>query len=263
MNDGGNSPAASIGATMNWQEQSYTRLEAAFAAGPAVAILPLGAVEAHGPHLPVGTDIWIAEAMAEAGTRLLGEEGISAVVLPALAYAPAPFANAHPGTLSIRPETLTALVVDVGLALAERGVEVLALANAHFDPAQISALRAAVEQLRRTTSLRVAFPDLTRRRLAERLGEEFRSGACHAGRYESSILLACRPELVDEASRRRLPARAVSLVEAAARGEKTFVEAGLESAYCGDPAAASAEEGRATIAELGSVLAEAVRAELG
>ncbi len=248
---------------MNWQEQSFTRLEAAFDAGPVVAVLPLGAVEAHGPHLPVGTDVWIAEAMARAGAEKLGKEGLSAVVLPSLAYAPAPFANAHPGTLSIRPETLTALVVDLASAVAARGIAVLALANAHFDPAQVAALRKAVEELRNFGRLRVAFPDLTRRRLAERLGEEFRSGACHAGRYESSILLATRPDLVDDAARLRLPSLPVSLVEAAGRGERTFVEAGLEMAYCGDPAAASAEEGRVLVAELGAILAEAVQAELG
>ncbi|MEO7795687.1 MAG: creatininase family protein, partial [Thermoanaerobaculia bacterium] len=145
----------------------------------------------------------------------------------------------------------------------ERGLAILALANAHFDPAQVGALREAVEQLRRSGSLRVAFPDLTRRRLAERLGEEFRSGACHAGSYETSILLALRPDLVDEDARRRLPPLPVSLVEAALAGKKTFAEAGLELAYCGDPASASAEEGRALVAELGAILAEAVRAELG
>lgn len=248
---------------MNWQEQSFSRLEAALVARPMVAILPLGAVEAHGPHLPVGADIWIAEAMAGACIERLGKEGTAAVMLPSLAYAPAPFAARHAGTLSIRPETLIALLVDIGAAVAERGIAVLALANAHFDPAQVGALRSAVERLQQTGRPRVVFPDLTRRRLAERLGEEFRSGACHAGRYESSILLACRPDLVDEAARLRLPALPVSLVEAARRGEKTFVDAGLERAYCGDPAAASAEEGRMRIAELGAILAEAVRAELG
>ena len=248
---------------MNWQEQSYAQLEAAFGARPVVAILPLGAVEAHGPHLPVGSDIWIAEAMARAAAERLGKEGIAVLILPSLAYAPAPFADLHAGTLSIRPETLTALVVDLGTAVAERGVAMLALANAHFDPAQMGALRAAVAQLQQAGRLRLAFPDLTRRRLAERLGAEFRSGACHAGRYESSILLACRPELVDDAARLRLPPLPVSLVEAAQEGQKTFLDAGLELAYCGDPAAASAEEGRTLVAELGAILAEAVRAELG
>ena len=248
---------------MNWQDLSFTALDRALAQGPVVAILPLGAVEAHGPHLPVGTDIWIAEAMAREGAERLGKEGFFAVVLPALAYAPAPFADAHAGTLSIRPETLAALVGDIGSAVAARGVGVLALANAHFDPAQVGALRSAVEQLQRSGCIRVAFPDLTRRRLAERLGEEFRSGACHAGRYESSILLAERPELVDDPVRRSLPHFPVSLVEAAQKGQETFVDAGLDLAYCGDPASASAAEGRALVAELGAILAEAVRAELG
>jgi len=251
---------------MHWQEQNYRRLEATLAAGSnarSVAILPLGAVEAHGPHLPVGTDIVIAEAMAREGAEKLAKEGIVAVVLPALAYAPAPFANEHSGTLSIRPETLSALVVDLGSAVAQRGVRILALANAHFDAEQVAALRSAVEQLRRSGRMRVAYPDLTRRNLAERLGEEFRSGACHAGRYESSILLAERPELVEDAERRRLPPLPVSLVAAVRGGRATFVDAGLPLAYCGDPAAASADEGRRLVAELGAILAEAVHLELG
>jgi creatinine amidohydrolase len=248
---------------MNWQELSYSQLEEACAGAPVVAVLPLGAVEAHGPHLPVGTDVWIAEAMAADCAERLGKESTVAIVLPALAYSPALFADRHPGTLSIRPETLIALVCDIAAAVAHRGVAVLALANAHFDPAQVGALRAAVERVEGEARLRVAYPDLTRRRLAERLGEEFRSGACHAGRYESSILLAVRPDLVDDAERERLPALPISLVEAAVSGKKTFAEAGMTRAYCGDPAAASAEEGRALIAELGAILAEAVRAELG
>ena len=151
---------------MNWQEQSYAQLEAAFGARPVVAILPLGAVEAHGPHLPVGSDIWIAEAMARAAAERLGKEGIAVLILPSLAYAPAPFADLHAGTLSIRPETLTALVVDLGTAVAERGVAMLALANAHFDPAQMCALRAAVAQRQHAVRLRLAVPDLTPRPLA-------------------------------------------------------------------------------------------------
>ena len=248
---------------MNWQELSLTELDDTCSRGPVVAILPLGAIEAHGPHLPVGTDVWIAEAMARDGAERLGEEGIAVLILPPLAYAPAPFANAHAGTLSIRPETLTALVVDLGSAIAQRGVAMLALANSHFDPQQIAALRSAVHALRAAGRLKVAFPDLTRRRLAERLGEEFRSGACHAGRYESSIVLAERPDLVDDAARQHLPPLPVSLVEAAQRGQTTFLEAGLDLAYCGDPAAASAAEGRALVSVLGGILAEAVRAELG
>jgi creatinine amidohydrolase len=248
---------------MHWFAMNSREFERTEDGDGVVAILPLGAIEAHGPHLPVGTDVLIAEAMARDGAEKLGKGGVASIVLPSIAYSPAPFANRHAGTLSIRPETLTALVVDLGLAVAERRVRVLALANSHFDPAQVSALRRAADEIRRAGRVRVAFPDLTRRILAGRLGEEFRSGACHAGRYESSILLAERPDWVDDASRRGLPALPVSLVEAAGRGETDFHAAGLDLAYCGDPAAASAEEGRVLVDELGAILAEAVRAELG
>ena len=240
-----------------WMEQTWPRL--AERAGEAtVAILPLGAVEAHGPHLPVGTDVWIAEAMAREGARRLGERGVAAWVLPALAYAPAPFADGFAGTLSIRAETVVALVADVARAVARRGVGTLVLASSHFDPAQVAALRAAEAEAAGIAGLRVLFPDLTRRALAERLGAEFRSGACHAGRYETSILLAERPGLVDRAAARALPELAIPLPEAMRAGRTSFAAAGLADAYCGDPARASAEEGRELVARLGEILAEAV-----
>jgi creatinine amidohydrolase len=242
---------------MRWAEMKYPEL-AEVANGDAVAVLPCGAIEAHGPHLPVGSDLWIAEAMAREGVRRLRAAGVEAYLLPTIPYAPAPFADAFPGTLSIRPATLTELIVDLAAALAARGVAMLALANSHFDPAQVAALREAGVRIKEIGRPRVVFPDLTRRRLAERLSAEFRSGACHAGRYESSILLAERPELVDDAARRVLPEKPISLVAAVRAGESTFAQAGLDAAYCGDPAAATSEEGRALVAELGRILAEAV-----
>jgi len=245
---------------MRWDEQSYPQLDGI---ERSVAVLPLGAVEAHGPHLAVGADVVISEAMARDGVRRLRAEGIAAFVLPALAYAPAPFADEFPGTLSIRPETMAALVEDLAAALARRGVVVLALANSHFDPVQVSTLRDAVARIEERGAVRVAFPDLTRRALASRLTEEFRSGACHAGRYETSIVLAERPELVDALRARELPPRPVSLVDAIRAGQPTFGAAGLGHAYCGAPAEASAAEGREIVAALGAILAESVRAALG
>jgi creatinine amidohydrolase len=246
---------------MRWDELNWPRHEELAARG-VVALLPLGAVEAHGPHLPVGTDAWISEAAAREAARRLEQDGRPALVLPTLAYAPAPFADGFAGTLSIRPATLVALIVDLSEALARRGVAALALVNSHFDPAQVGALREAARTIGECGRLRVAFPDLTRRELAARLSEEFRSGACHAGRVESSIVLAERPELVDDARRRELEALPVSLSAAIRAGRDSFESAGLADAYCGDPAAASAEEGRALVALLGEIVAEAVAAAL-
>jgi creatinine amidohydrolase len=90
------------------------------------------------------------------------------------------------------------------------------------------------------------------------LTDEFKSGACHAGRFEGSIVLAERPELVRDDVRRRLTAVTASLSSAIGEGKRTFEEAGGPRAYFGDPAAATADEGRTTIATLGAILADAV-----
>ena len=220
----------------------------------AVAILPLGAIEAHGPHLPLGTDVIIAEAMARAGAERLLTRGLVPLLLPALPYAPAPCAADFAGTLSIEPQAVTATVQTIATSLSRHGIRCLALANAHFDPAQVRALRDATHG----TDITVVFPDLTRRALAQRLTPEFQSGACHAGRYETSIVMAARPELVRETVRSALPANERSLTAAFAAGQTTFAAAGGPDAYFGAPAEASAAEGNATIAVLGDILAEAV-----
>jgi creatinine amidohydrolase len=102
------------------------------------------------------------------------------------------------------------------------------------------------------------FPDLTRRRWAERLTDEFRSGACHAGRYEGSMVLAERPDLVRRELMTTLAANPRSLVEAIQRGDRTFADAGGADAYFGFPAEATAEEGREIIETLGKILEESV-----
>jgi creatinine amidohydrolase len=244
-------------AAMTWEE-------ARDAAGTgSIAILPVGAIEAHGPHLPLETDVIIAQAMARAGAQRLAGRGQQPVVLPPLAYTAAAFARGFAGTISLRPDTLTATLLDIASSLSRHRFGVLAIANAHLDPGHLASLAAGATAIRRDVGLAVAFPDLTAKPWALRLGDEFRSGACHAGRFETSIVLAERPELVREATMAALPANPASLSRAIRAGQTSFEEAGGDRAYFGYPAEASAEEGRATVEVLGEILDEAVRAELG
>jgi creatinine amidohydrolase len=231
--------------------------------GRTVAVLPLGAVEAHGPHLPIGTDTIIACGMAQRGAERLEKAGGRALVLPPLAFTPAVFAADFPGTLGVRPQTLQALLFDVAEALTGQGFRALAIANAHLDPAHLGAVHAAGDGARERGLLPVVFPDLTRKPWALRLGEEFRTGACHAGRFEGSLVLALAPGLVRDEIRRELPANPASLSDAIRAGVGTFEGAGGPRAYFGWPAEATAEEGERTMFILGEILAEAVRAELG
>ncbi|HEU5261401.1 MAG TPA: creatininase family protein [Gemmatimonadales bacterium] len=228
-----------------------------------IAVLPVGAIEAHGPHLPLATDVIIAEAMARAGADQLAARGHEVLALPAVVYTAAGFAAAFPGTLAPAPGTITELIVGIAGSLARHEFPALAIANAHLDPAHLDALHAAVERIRERQVARVVFPDLTRKPWASRLTAEFKSGACHAGQFETSVVLAARPSEVREEVRRDLSPNPRSLSAAIAAGAKTFEEAGGSQAYFGFPADATAQEGRQTIAMLGAILAEAVLAELG
>lgn len=228
----------------------------------AVAIMPIGALEAHGPHLPIATDVLIAEAMAHAGAEKLSARGLDVLLLPVAAYAAAPFAADFPGTLSPDPDALTRQIVGVAQSLARHDFELLALANAHLDPTHLAAIHAAVAELRQEGRIQIVFPDVTQRPWATRLTAEFRSGACHAGRYETSLVMAIRPELVREEQRRNLPPNARSLSTAIAAGQKSFVEAGGPRAYFGYPAEATAEEGHSSLVALGAILEESVMIEL-
>lgn len=228
-----------------------------------VLLLPTGAVEAHGPHLPLGTDDVIAAAMARAGAELLQRQGFEAVILPPISYSAATFAAAFPGTVSVQPRAVAATVADIGRAVAAHGFSTLAIANAHLDPVHLGSLRRAIDGLTADqVAVRVVFPDLTRKPWASRLGDEFRSGACHAGRFEGSVVLAERPDLVRSSIAAQLPAVAASLSDAIRSGKTSFEAAGGPRAYFGAPAEASADEGRATIQVLGEILRDAVLAEV-
>ena len=227
-----------------------------------LAILPIGAIEAHGPHLPLETDVLIASAMARAGAMRLAARGNDSVILPALAYTAASFGAAFHGTLSISGITVTAVIVDLARSLSQQGFRLLAIANAHLDPEHLTALNEAVKLARADRLLPVVFPDLTQKPWALRLGEEFKSGACHAGQFESSIVLSERPAAVREAVRDTLPPNPPSLSDAIRAGKRTFEEAGGPRAYFGDPAAATAGEGSRLVDALGAILEEAVLAEI-
>jgi creatinine amidohydrolase len=227
-----------------------------------VAILPVGAVEAHGPHLPLDTDVVIATAMARAGAQRLTARQHSVVILPPLVYTAAEFAVDFPGTLSLRPETVTATVVDIAHSLAKPQVAVLAIANAHLDPTHLVSLDQAAATIRKSGGVRVAFPNLASRPWALRLSAEFRSGACHAGQFETSIVLAERRDAVREGIRVKLTPNPASLSVAIREGKRTFEDAGGPQAYFGAPADATAEEGATTVEILGAILEESVLAEL-
>ncbi len=238
--------------------QNLTWKDARDRVAGSVVILPVGSTEAHGPHLPLATDVIISEEMSRRAAARLAQNGIEAFVLPPLAYSVTDFSADFPGTISIRKETATALIRDICLSLYGQGARLVVIANSHLEPEHIASINDAITQVEGETGRRVAFPDKRRRKWAMTLTEEFRRGDCHAGSYETSLVLAARPELVREDARRALEPVKISIAEKIRDGAHTFNEAGGREAYFGDPASASTEEGEASYEALSNMLVSAV-----
>jgi creatinine amidohydrolase len=215
-----------------------------------VALWPVGAVEPHGPHAPLGTDILISVGMCERAAARLGD----AVVLPPLPFGVTRYGAAFAGAIGISESTLRTVVLEVAKAVREQGFRRLVIVNNHFEPEQVATLRAAAEEAG------ALYLDLVRRRNAQRLTDEFQRGSCHAGRYETSLVLADAPELVDVGAA-ELPANEVNMPAEMAAGHTDFLAMGMDRAYCGAPAEATAEEGRETFETLTDMLVELVAAE--
>ncbi len=159
--------------------------------GRDVGLVPVGAVEQHGPHLPVGTDAIVADAVCAAAAQLCG-----AVVLPAI---PVGVSYGHgtalPGTLSLSPELLAATIRQYAAWAATSGLCRLLFVNAHFG--NVAAISTATDHLRLfRPDLRVGFvswweasPEVTVEVLAD-------GADIHANRAETSMVLAVAPDLV-------------------------------------------------------------------
>ncbi|HZM88649.1 MAG TPA: creatininase family protein [Blastocatellia bacterium] len=244
-----------------YQNQTWKEARDNLARG-AVVILPIGSTEAHGPHLPLATDVIISEEMSLRAATKLNARSVETLVLPTIAYSVTDFSADFSGTISIRKETAAALIRDICVALYAQGARLVAIANSHLEPEHIASINQAIETVKQETGRTVAFPDNRRRRWAEKLSEEFRRGDCHAGSYETSLVMAARPELVREEIRKSLERVPISIAEKIKEGASTFIEAGGTEAYFGDPRSASREEGEAMYEALSDMVVIAVMEEL-
>ena len=238
---------------------TYTQVEAILALPrPKVAIIPTGSTEAHGPHLPLSTDTMISTEVARRAAEGLAAQGIEAVWFPPLHYGVTDWAATFAGTTTISADVIGGLVLQACSQAQQMGFDRVAITNAHLEPGHISTLRRVTIEFEALHGQPLVFSDKTRRRNAQRLTEEFQSGSCHAGQYETSLILAIRPDLVDTATAKGLPPHIVPLHERIAAGAQGFADCGLDRAYCGTPADATAEEGERSLATLAQMTVEAV-----
>lgn len=233
---------------------SWPRVKALAQSG-AVALLPVGSTEAHGPHLPLNVDVVIA---LEVCRRVAERLPTDVVVFPAVTYSLTDFAAPFSGTVSLPADTARAMLLGVLEGIARGGFTTLAVINHHLEPAHFRVVHEAAKAAAASTGARVVVPDHRRPPTGPQLGDEFMHGGSHAGRYETSLMLAAAPHLVDQAAMRALPTLNVDLPGAIKAGAKDFLQAGGPDAYFGAPAEASVEEGE----RLFAILVEATAATL-
>jgi creatinine amidohydrolase/Fe(II)-dependent formamide hydrolase-like protein len=180
----------------------------------AVAFLPVSALEVHGPHLPLGQDQAMARWMAEEAGRRFAERhpDWTVVQLPLLAIGADELPL--PGTCEVAPRTLHATLLATGRSLVRAGFENVVVTNGHGGPRHAAAIEAACRRIGRRFGIRMFSPSIVvlhrivtggrNARVEELLGrpldERERAGVVrgeHAGTWETSFMLAERPELVE------------------------------------------------------------------
>ena len=224
-------------------------------------ILPVGVIEEHGPHLPVGADTfgvtYEANAASKRVSRALPDWNV--VVMPAINYGQGG-ANVlgdmlvHPGTYGIRQSTLRALVADLGGQLSQNGFKWIFVLNGHGGPTHEIAINEAcdfVSETFRVTMLHLTAlfrADAAIQSSGKRLNAEYFSAAelasfgldIHAGVSETSGMLAVRPDLV-RSSYKTLPSQAGSSLEEL----RAIAIAPGWQGYLSSPAKATTAHGRA------------------
>lgn len=212
---------------------------------PSIVLLPLGSVEPHGPHMPLGTDRFLSEASALHACIQLRSEDINAWIAPSCAYAVTEFASDFKGALSLPLPLYQDLLNALIKGYHHNGFHHVCLINHHLEPLQLKALR----HIKKTyqpphTHQSISTPAVISKRWGGTLGAEFRSGACHAGAYEGSMILASHHELFQQHIADHLPDLDISLSQAIQDGHDKFLSAGMHEAYTGSPASATIAEGQ-------------------
>lgn len=217
-----------------------------------IAVLPVAAIEQHGPHLPLGTDTLIAQGyLAAVAARV--PEGIDALVLPIQSIGKSDEHDAFPGTLTLTPEVALSAWTQIGACVQRAGVRKLVIVSSHGGNNALielvaGALRAR-DMLAVTTSwARLGLPD------GLFPPDEIRHGI-HAGGIETALMLALRPDLVRLDLARPFRSRTEAMADA-----YTLLRAGRPAGFAwkaqdlhpsgalGDATLGNAEAGRALLA---------------
>jgi len=236
----------------DWLEMTWQDLAGANTARW-IAVLPVAAVEQHGPHLPLGVDAFIAEAYLDRVRTLIPAE-LPVTFLPLQKLGQSDEHLSFPGTISLTAETVIKVWTEIGWSLARAGVLKLVVVTSHGG--NLQAIDVIARELRTRHGMLVVTCAWHRFGYPEELftGQERRHGI-HAGAIETSLMLAARPDTV-HMERARIAVSAGIAMESEFKWLNTHRPAGFgwmtqdlhPSGAVGDATAASAEKGEAALA---------------
>jgi creatinine amidohydrolase len=251
----------------------FTEAQRLAATGHALVLLPVGVVEEHGAHLPLGLDSFAAETYAGSAAPHLEQQGYEVIVAPTINYGVARAAIDFPGTLSLEPETLKAMVVEIGRSLARHGFKRQVILNGHRDLHHMKALddaRATLVQENIARVLCVGFahdPAVTTASYRNGVKHLYQSPRPdregHGGESETSVALHAFPHLVKKEVIEQLSPNFEYDVEAFRNETKDYGSLTGGRGYFGAPQAANAETGRQLVAIRGRNIAQLILAAWG
>jgi creatinine amidohydrolase len=177
--------------------------------GRAIALLPVAAVEQHGPHLAVGVDAFIGQGYLARLTERV-PEAIDLLVLPMQTVGYSAEHTAFPGTLTLSPETAVRAWIEIGEGVHRAGCRKLVIANSHGGNVPI--VDVVARELRVRLGLLVVTASWHRLGYPPGLfgADELRHGI-HGGAVEASLMLAFRPDAVRSQEMRNFEPRSVAI----------------------------------------------------
>jgi creatinine amidohydrolase len=178
--------------SIHWQDHTWPELGRLAEAGAAV-IVPVGAIEQHGPHLPVSTDITSAWSVAQGAAQSIPDFPV--LVAPPVWWGVSPHHMGYPGTISLSIDVFVGLLCDICRSMAHHGFRRILLLNGHGGNAEavgLAAQRLSIDGLfvAATTYFGLIVDEL------RAIGESPLGGMSHACEMETSLLLKLAPDLV-------------------------------------------------------------------
>lgn len=230
-----------------------------------LVLIPAGSTEPHGPHLPVGTKTYLAEALAFEIGQHLKDSGLRYLVAPVFPYLPCQASLGISGALTISARVASEMLYEIGAAVHRDGFRNVAFIHLSSSPEATKAVLTACDELAQLDGLSAIDPLSTIRftnppniTVALREAGVDPATELHADARETGAMLYLDPDLVKSDTARILSPRIVNIQWESLKGNYSWKDRGAVDGYAGTPSAATPKLGQIFLEEIGKIGADAI-----